>query len=142
VNILIYAAGPLDGLDDDEQARQASWRGELEPPPGVIIFDPGRAYHGVGKHSAVAIDDVNRVIIRQCDGMLAHLDSPARCFGTIREIEYARSMRKPVVIIGELHSLLAHDVSVSATPEAGLSLLISQIRHNRLTDMLAGLHSP
>lgn len=119
---LVYLAGPID---DVSTAHSSPWRHEaaaLLKEHGVASFLPTSAYQGAAisdARIAPAVSAINRCAIERSSHLLANLDGPGRGFGTIREIEYARSLGKPVVVVGTLVSLEAHDVvCVPTFPEA------------------------
>ena len=159
--VCLYLAGPIDGIPVGE-AR--GWRAEVaELNRGVLFFDPTMAWRGADVYSggadvysggahpgpypapdpapwgadvdmARAVDAVNRAAIRHCDGLLVNLSGPGRGFGTAREIEYARSLGKPVsVFVGgrPLVSLLAHDLMVSSGCPEALGKLLRAVRAGR-----------
>lgn len=109
--MLAYLAGPLDGLDYDGRA----WYDEVAhlSPPGWVLFKPGNAYAFPGS-DPVALDKANRAVISEAMAvMIAYLDGPGRGFGTIREIEFAKHIGRPVVVIAsKLPSLLTYDLDV------------------------------
>lgn len=111
--MLAYLAGPLDDVDDG-----TAWYDEIEllAPPGWVLYCPGSAFKSPGSDPA-ALDQANRAVIEHSAAVLiAYLDGPGRGFGTIREIEYARSLHRGVVVVAQhLPSLLAHDVLVVPT---------------------------
>ena len=122
--LLVYLAGPIDGVSPDEAL---DWReaAASAAPQGMVFFSPCSAY--LDTASGPAADRANRAIIRECDVLLANLLGGGLKLGTMREIEYARSLGKPVVVISEVAgaSLAAHDLTVVPTQEQALELLPS-----------------
>lgn len=126
-SVALYLAGPIDDIDP---ADAASWRSSLQPPANVLLYTPLGAFHHVNPNNADAVDRVNRAVISTCDGLLANLAGPGRGFGTIREIEYARGLGKPVAVTAPpegLASLLTYDLIVSPTLVGALSLLLETL---------------
>lgn len=107
--MLVYVAGPLDDGDRAwlEETRDAAL------PAEMAFFWPLLPWNGhASEHNAEAVCRGNRGVIAVADGMIAFLDD-SRCFGTIREIEYATAIpRIPVVVVTktEVASLMSHDV--------------------------------
>jgi hypothetical protein len=107
---LIYLAGPLDGLDIDGTTWYDEW--VKVAPDDVVSFMPGRAYLGA-VDAPSEMDRANRAIIAASVGVVANLSGPGRALGTIREIEFAKSLRKPVLVVGDLSaSLASHDLQM------------------------------
>jgi nucleoside 2-deoxyribosyltransferase len=130
--ILVYLAGPIDEVTA-EQAQ--GWREAVadEVGAGVALYSPAHAFVSAGPGNAPAVDMANRMIIQASDGMLAYLPASKRAFGTIREVEFARSMAKPVVCVCEnpLVSLLAYDVQQSPHLDDGMGMLLEAIAEDR-----------
>ena len=101
---LMYLAGPLDGLEHDGTA----WYDEFNAirPDDVVAFMPGRAYQGASENPA-ATSVANRAMIMASLGVVADLSGPGRALGTIREIELAKGLGKPVLVVGDLSASLA-----------------------------------
>jgi nucleoside 2-deoxyribosyltransferase len=133
--IMVYLAGPIDDITRDEAQ---GWRKEISEsaPIGVLFYLPTNAYAGTSSVTAPAVDHMNRVAIAQSDGVLANLSGPGRGFGTIREIEFAKTMNKPVVVVQDpmrrLVSLLLHDLHMRDDGVfAGLGQLLVEIQKGR-----------
>lgn len=112
---LLYLAGPLDDLSHDGTA----WYDEFDKvrPNDVAGFMPGRAYLGAVDDPA-GIDRANRAVIEASLGVIANLSGPGRALGTIREIEFAKRLGKPVLVMGDLSaSLAAHDLTMFSSLE-------------------------
>lgn len=108
---LAYLAGPLDGLEVDGTA----WYDEFEKiwPAGAVGFMPGRAYLGASHATAAAVEKANRAVIAASFVVVANLSGPGRALGTIREIEFAKSLGKSVLVVGDIGaSLASHDLAV------------------------------
>lgn len=121
---LVYLAGPQDDVTSEE-ARH--WRAEIAKrlPAHVACFSPAHAYLGVGASSFPVVDAANRTMITYCDLMIAWLAGEGRGFGTIREIEFAVAMDKPVIVVGPAIrlSLMSHDVTVVDTMDDAVEAL-------------------
>lgn len=131
VPVLVYLAGPQDDVST-EQAR--GWRETLmsNAPSGVAFFSPAHAYGNVNPASFPPVDVCNRMVIRHvADAVIANLNGPGRAFGTIREIEWARAFNKPVVVIGEVVSLMGHDVQTVATPAEAMQAVLEAVMSDR-----------
>lgn len=120
---LIYLAGPLDGLSIDG----TTWYDEFETlcPDDVVGFMPGRAFIGAAENPS-GMDAANRAVIRASHGVLANLSGPGRAFGTIREIEFAKSLGVPVIVVGDVaSSLMAYDVIQTPDLQSAVAYLTS-----------------
>ncbi len=129
----LYLAGPIEGVSLDDATGWRLRAAEIAPA-GCLLFDPVLAWHGVSQATASAVSYGDRVTIAHCDGVLAYLAGPGRAFGTIREIEWARSHGKPVaVVVGDdpLLSAFAHDVSQHRTLDEALDALLAAIREHQ-----------
>lgn len=129
--LTVYLAGPMDDISHEEAHL---WRVQLALAfPRVLFFDPTDAWLNAGMDTAEAVDHGNRVMLWTADGVLANLGGPGRGFGTVREIEFARSRGKPVAVaIPEpLVSLLSHDVLQAPTVEEAMELLLGVIADER-----------
>lgn len=102
--VSVYLAGPIDHVTI-EKARE--WREEIAEEFGtVLFFSPAHAYFNARVSSAEAVVNVNKHVIACCDGLLANLRDQFS-LGTIREIEFARSLSKPVAMSPRVPSSLA-----------------------------------
>lgn len=127
---LIYLAGPIDEV---EQWEAREWREGMAGEAGAfnaVFFSPAHAYVNVTPENFPAVDRMNRCVIRQSDGVLALLLRETVGFGTIREIEFARSCGKPVMVVSEQEpvSLMAYDVMYEEPPGHGLWRLLEAIK--------------
>lgn len=100
---LVYLAGPVDDVD----AITANyWRSEVAKhvtswSEGHVCYDPQRPWLVAASGlpaNARYIDLVNREVIRVAVAVIANLAGPGRGIGTIREIEFARSIDRPVLV--------------------------------------------
>jgi len=107
--MLVYLAGPIDGVQRQEAL---GWRENVSRrlnQAGISTFSPAHAFsvvYSVGSNSlneatARAATEINRYAIRQSSVVLAYLPKDRITIGTIREIEYAVSIDKPVVALIE-----------------------------------------
>lgn len=129
--IMLYLAGPIDDVSEEHAC---GWRrevAELVYGSAVLLFDPSTAWHGANQTTAVAVDWGNRHILAACDGLLANLSGPGRGFGTIREVEFACLHDLPVVVVGEIVSLTAHNIDVVNTLEEGMQKLLERVAERR-----------
>ncbi len=107
--MLVYLAGPIDGVQRQEAL---DWREDVSQhlnQAGVSTFSPAHAFSVVyfggnsplNKATARAVTEINRYAISQSSVVLAYLPKDRTTIGTIREIEYAVSIGKPVVVLVE-----------------------------------------
>jgi nucleoside 2-deoxyribosyltransferase len=108
--MLVYLAGPVDGVQRQEAL---DWREDVSQrlnQAGVSTFSPAHAFSVVYFSSnnpsnkaatARAVTEINRYTISQSSVVLAYLPKDRITIGTIREIEYAVSIGKPVVVLVE-----------------------------------------
>ena len=107
--MLVYLAGPVDGVQRQEAL---DWREDVSQhlnQAGVSTFSPAHAFSVAcfggsslsNKATARAVTEINRYAISQSSVVLAYLPKDRVTIGTIREIEYAISIGKPVVALVE-----------------------------------------
>lgn len=107
--MLVYLAGPIDGVQRQEAL---DWREDVSQrlnQAGVSTFSPAHAFSVVhfggdnpsNEVTARAVTKINRYAIGQSSVVLAYLPKDRITIGTIREIEYAVSIGKPVVVLVE-----------------------------------------
>src|SRR5690606_11988362 len=100
--MLVYLSGPIDAAPD----RGLSWRESVIEKlrvRGFHTYSPAHAFFlspaGDMMKIAQQVDAINRLAIGLCDVVLAYLPGGYRTVGTPREIEYARTVGKPVVAV-------------------------------------------
>lgn len=132
-NVSIYLAGPIDGVSE-RLAR--GWREDAgtDLPMGVVLFSPAHAYFGASKATAREVCYLNRMQIAATDAMIANcLDGFG--FGTVREIEFAVSQHKPVVVMESAglaqQSLMMHDVVVVEDWDTALQVALEEVQKLR-----------
>ena len=107
--MLVYLAGPIDGVQRQEAL---DWQEEVSQRlnrAGISTFSPAHAFSVAYLSSSVpsskavarAVTEINRYAISQSSVVLAYLPKDRTTVGTIREIEYAVSIGKPVVVLVE-----------------------------------------
>ena len=107
--MLVYLAGPVDGVQRQEAL---DWREDMSQrlnQAGISTFSPAHAFSVVyfggnspsNKATARAVTEINRYAISQSSVVLVYLPKDRITIGTIREIEYAVSIGKPVVVLIE-----------------------------------------
>lgn len=107
--MLVYLAGPVDGVQRKEAL---DWREDVSQrlnQAGISTFSPAHAFSVVyfggdspsNKAVARAVTEINRYAISQSSVVLAYLPKDRITIGTIREIEYAITIGKPVVVLVE-----------------------------------------
>lgn len=136
----IYLAGPIDTVSD-EDAR--GWREQAadQIPTGVLLFSPAHAYFGAGQATARELDFLNTTMIKYTDATIANL-SLGLSIGTLREVERASAMQKPVAVIADptlnmqvaalvAASLMTYDVHVVETFDEAIGWAMEQVNQNR-----------
>ncbi len=107
--MLVYLAGPIDGVQRQEAL---DWREDVSQrlnQAGASTFSPAHAFSVVyfggnspsNKVTARTVTGINRYAINQSSVVLVYLPKDRITIGTIREIEYAVSIGKPVVVLVE-----------------------------------------
>ena len=107
--MLVYLAGPIDGVQRQEALDWREGVSQRLNQDGISTFSPAHAFSVVyfdgnspsNKAMARAVTKINRCAIRQSSVVLAYLPKDRITIGTIREIEYAVSIGKPVVVLVE-----------------------------------------
>lgn len=135
--MMIYLAGPIDDIPIEEARHWRAMAGH-ELPTGIVLFSPAHAYQGeVNKITAPKVDFFNRVNIVHSDGVIANLAGEGRGFGTIREIEFARTHNKPTAVIAThdqpVLSLLAHDLFLVESFDEALQEIMVAVMQDRNT---------
>jgi nucleoside 2-deoxyribosyltransferase len=140
--MLVYLAGPVDGVQRQEAL---DWRENVSQrlnQADISTFSPAHAFSVVyscgnslpNKVTARAVTEINRYAISQSSVVLAYLPKDRITIGTIREIEYAVSIGKPVVVLVERTDIsflsLYDTIQVSDWDEAVEALLTSLFRTN------------
>lgn len=108
--MLVYLAGPIDAVPDcgiswrENVIDKLSARGHHTYSPAHAFFlspasDVMKIARGDAMKIARQVDAINRLAIGQCDVVLAYLPRDYRTVGTPREIEYARTIGKPVATV-------------------------------------------
>ena len=100
-SIMVYLAGPVDDISAD---KSHGWRATVSTAfasHGINTFNPAAAFvtGSMDQYGKKQIADIDRAAIHNCDVVLANLSGDGRAFGTIREIEYARSLNKRVIVV-------------------------------------------
>lgn len=112
---MVYLAGPVDGIPEEDAL---IWRAETAKALGlygVNVYNPMGPYlynTGDMRISAKEICEICRYAINKSDVVLVNLTGKGKAFGTIREIEYAKSIGKRVVVAGDVVSLFGYDVEI------------------------------
>lgn len=107
--MLVYLAGPIDGVQRKEALDWREGVSQRLNRVGVSTFSPAHAFSVVyfggnslsNEATARAVTEINRYAISQSSVVLAYLPKDRITIGTIREIEYAISIGKPVVVLVE-----------------------------------------
>ena len=107
--MLVYLAGPIDGVQRKEALDWREGVSQCLNQAGISTFSPAHAFSVAyfggnspsNKAAAQAVTEINRYAISQSSVILAYLPKDSITIGTIREIEYAISIGKPVVVLVE-----------------------------------------
>lgn len=111
---MVYLAGPIDDVGTSEAMNWRTCLASCLQQHNISCFNPVKAYF-IASVPPVAekIVAIDRFVISQCDVVVAYLAGEGRAFGTIREIEYARSIGKRVIVVADsLTSAFSYDVEV------------------------------
>jgi len=113
---MVYLAGPIDDVSAPDAVGWRQTTIKMLAERKINAFNPVLAYgiSKMDKHAMQQIAAIDRNAIKECDVVIANLDEKGLAFGTIREIEYARSLGKRVIVVHPkpLLSAFAHDVEV------------------------------
>ncbi len=107
--MLVYLAGPIDGVQREEALDWREGVSQYLNRTGISTFSPAHAFSVVyfnsngpsNKVTARTVTEINRYAISQSSVVLAYLPKDRITIGTTREIEYAISIGKPVVALVE-----------------------------------------
>ncbi len=107
--MLVYLAGPVDGAQRQEALDWREGMSQRLNQAGISTFSPAHAFSVIyfggnipsNKATARAVTGINQYAISQSSVVLAYLPKDRVTIGTIREIEYAVSIGKPVVVLVE-----------------------------------------
>lgn len=127
---VVYLAGPIDAVSRPDAM---GWRDQvagLLSREDITSYNPCAAFVNGHLDTAEAIDRVNRVAIQSCDAVIARFTDKAPSVGTPREIEFARSLNKPVVVWADNEKfkrhLAAFDVEVTYSAEGAVRKLLGK----------------
>lgn len=132
--MIVYMAGPIDDLDPMDADGWREQLAQLLIERGLVAFFPNRCYAVPSmpdQATKLAVIHLNKHVIYSCLAVIANLNGPGRGIGTIREIETARSMGKPVIVIGrniDQHFALA-DVEIVDSILSAAESASALVRH-------------
>lgn len=126
----VYLAGPVDTVSRETAT---SWRelvAKVLTDHGIICYLPNLPWRGFSSCSSLWqehaqwIDTVNRCAIHEADAVFANMHRVT--IGTTREIEFARSINKPVfaVLREEKRIVCTHDIYLFKSIHSALSELV------------------
>ena len=131
--ISVYVGGPIDRADETEAD---AWRQRLQDlmrasPQKYLAFDPRSSFcianfgEDLEQCDCEAITRTNRTFLGLADYALFYLGGASPAFGTIREIEYAKARKVPVVVVAfDLTRVVeAHDLVVVRSLQAALDVI-------------------
>lgn len=130
---MVYLGGPVDDVPKDEAQGWRTVVADTLMSYGVPSFNPMSPYVGdVNKLRGAAFEicSINRFAIAKSDVVLANLTGKGMAFGTIREIEYAVSIGKRVVVAGPVVSLFGHDVEIVDTLGEAIVKIVGEANIN------------
>lgn len=130
--MLVYLGG---AIDDATREEAQGWRDQAKAAlakEGITCYDPCAAFSAPVDHPEFDLRDIGkrahfieREVIARSTALLVNL-IPGKPFGTIREIDFARSLDRPVVVVAEnLPSLQAWDLIIVPDLESGIRGIIS-----------------
>ena len=127
-----YIAGAIDFIGNEAACWFETAKEKLEAY-GILCFSPYHAYTQLrGKWTSgmkAYIDAINRAAIRGCDAFIAHLVRSKFTVGTIRDLEYASSLGKRVIVVSYgssiVHSCALYDVEIVDTIDSVVKLLVT-----------------
>lgn len=122
---MVYLAGPIDGNSSGsfDWVADAS---KLLLAKGITSFRPHYAYSAPDITTAPRVRAINRKAIRESNALLAYLPRGVMTIGTIREIEYAKTKGKDVIVFSDTnldHFLELYDVIAVANLAVAVQLI-------------------
>jgi len=95
-----YLAGPIDEVSAEDAMNWRRTAAGMLAKDHWAIFDPSQAFGGqyVATLHPKWLRNINRAAIMACDVVLAKVPTNHRGFETLREIEFAKSRGKRVVV--------------------------------------------
>lgn len=117
---MVYLAGAIDAVELEEAAMWRIKATAMFNKKGLSCYNPASAFGLAKQKPSEVISRINRFALLSCHVMLAHLPDGQRCFGTIREVEYARANGKRVVVVASkalLQHVEAYDLEIVHTIE-------------------------
>lgn len=133
----IYLAGPMLDHTGDYRHRDAqTWREKLaeDGPAGVLFFSPAHAFFGAGPATAEMVDYIERSVIFACQATIAYCPDDEPLFGTIRDIEFAHSHGRVVVVVSKTKSLMTWDLIVVQTLDEAVPAVLEAVNDRRLSE--------
>ena len=99
---VVYLAHPMDQVTDNEEYGRLSHTLDLVRAAchthGLTVYSPGRAFNR-GMDHAEQRDKINRLVLAECDGLIAVLPKDVVTYGVPMEIEQAQSSQMPLVVL-------------------------------------------
>lgn len=97
---LVYLAGPIDAVSPDESRKWRNFVQDVLAERGIATFNPATAVTN-GNAARQPVSNVCRSVIACCDYVIAYLPTGWPAFGSIIELEIARSLEVPVVVVSD-----------------------------------------
>lgn len=119
---LVYLCGPIDSVS---LGVATGWRGKVQEELYNItsFFDPAQVFTACSADVAEKVVQINREAIKKCDILFCDITA-GRYFESIREIEFARTLNKPVICVcGDIKSFGMYDIQTYETLDEGISAL-------------------
>lgn len=126
---MVYLAGPID---DITETVAMGWREHFAAIVnyfGTSCFNPCGAFR-MGEGNTLGVDkliQINKLAIVNSDVVVANLSGPGKGFGTIREIEFAKSIGKRVIVVlleQDKYSFYTHDLEIVNSVKQAAYLLM------------------
>lgn len=143
----VYLCGPINCIPRLEATDWREATAKILAHFGIGSFSPvGANCPGDLNRTGSIIQRIDRMAIAECDLVLANLDiisSPSAplMFGTIREIEYAKMLGKPVIVVrpGGIISAFASDIDTMESLRGALCYITGDnLDDSLVADILKG----
>lgn len=114
---MVYLAGPIDDVSVDEAMGWREQFSNIVSFSGVSCYNPCGAFH-MGRYVTLGVQqmvNINKMAIVNSDVVVANLAGTGKGIGTIREIEFAKSLGKRVLVVlphQKEYSLYTYDLEI------------------------------
>lgn len=127
----VYLAGPIDDVQADEALGWRQQAAHALNAEGFTCYNPCGAFLCTSPvDSAGFITLVNETALRAASFVLVYLDGPGKAIGTIREMELAVRLGKPVLVVYQSANqhVALHDVTICSSVVDAVSRIL-KARH-------------